>query len=49
MKTTYLHRLELKIKVGANVMFIKNDPEGRWVNGTLGTVSEAVWIKRKNI
>ena len=40
---------ELKIKVGANVMFIKNDHEGRWVNGTLGTVSECLDKKKKNI
>ena len=40
---------ELKIKVGANVMFIKNDPEGRWVNGTLGTVSECLDKKKKHI
>lgn len=30
----------LELKVGAQVMFIKNDTEHRWVNGTLGTVSE---------
>ena len=40
---------ELKIKVGANVMFIKNDPEGRWVNGTLGTVAECLDKKKKHI
>ena len=40
---------ELKIKVGANVMFIKNDSEGRWVNGTLGTVTECLDKKKKNI
>jgi len=40
---------ELKIKVGANVMFIKNDPEGRWVNGTLGTISECLDKKKKYI
>ena len=39
---------ELKIKVGANVMFIKNDSEGRWVNGTLGTVVECL-DKKENI
>ena len=39
----------LKIKVGANVMFIKNDPEGRWVNGTLGIVSECLDKKKKHI
>ncbi|MDJ1121598.1 DEAD/DEAH box helicase [Olsenella sp. YH-ols2217] len=29
----------LTLKVGARVVFLKNDPEGRWVNGTLGTVA----------
>jgi len=28
----------LKLKVGAHVMFTKNDPDKRWVNGTLGKV-----------
>ena len=30
---------ELTLKVGAQVMFIRNDPFGKWVNGTLATVS----------
>ena len=30
---------DLSLKVGAQVIFIKNDREGRWVNGTLGIVS----------
>jgi len=30
----------LVLKIGAQVMFIKNDPEKRWVNGTLGVVQE---------
>jgi ATP-dependent DNA helicase PIF1 len=42
---------ELLLKPGARVMFTKNDPEGRWVNGTLGhvksgeevDVTRAVW------
>ncbi|MGK2853035.1 MAG: ATP-dependent DNA helicase [Microbacteriaceae bacterium] len=29
---------ELELKVGAKVMFLRNDSEQRWVNGTLGTV-----------
>jgi hypothetical protein len=29
----------LRIKKGAKVMFIKNDSEGRWVNGTIGEVT----------
>lgn len=29
---------ELKLKVGAQVLFVKNDMNHRWVNGTLGTV-----------
>ena len=30
--------LELSLKLGAQIIFIKNDKEKRWVNGTLGTV-----------
>ncbi len=30
--------MELQLKPGAQVIFIKNDKEKRWVNGTLGTV-----------
>lgn len=32
--------LELYVKLGAQVIFIRNDKEKRWVNGTLGTVIE---------
>ena len=31
--------MELTIKIGAQIIFIKNDPEKQWVNGTIGTVS----------
>ena len=30
--------LELKVKVGAQVMFVKNHPQKLWVNGTIGQV-----------
>ena len=40
---------ELKIKKDAKVMFIKNDSEGRWVNGTIGTVAECLDKKKKCI
>ena len=30
--------MELQVKPGAQVIFIKNDKEKRWVNGTLGTI-----------
>ncbi|HEY9543073.1 AAA family ATPase [Prevotella sp.] len=30
--------IELELKVGAQILFIKNDREKRWVNGTLGTI-----------
>lgn len=30
--------LQLVLKRGAQVMFLRNDPERRWVNGTLGVV-----------
>ena len=29
---------ELRLKAGAQVLFVRNDVEHRWVNGTLGTV-----------
>ena len=32
--------MELRVKLGAQVIFIKNDKEKRWVNGTLGTITE---------
>lgn len=32
--------LELNLKKGAKVIFVKNDTHGRWVNGTLGIVEE---------
>ena len=31
--------MELKLKEGAQVMFTRNDPSRRWVNGTIGIVS----------
>lgn len=31
----------LTLKKNAQIMFIKNDNQGRWVNGTMGTVEEA--------
>ncbi|MFZ4896238.1 ATP-dependent DNA helicase [Plantibacter sp. Mn2098] len=37
----------LDLKVGAQVMFLRNDAEQRWVNGTLGTVTKVdsnVWV-----
>lgn len=32
--------LDLRLKVGAQVMFVRNDQELRWANGTLATVSK---------
>jgi len=31
--------LDLEVKVGAQVIFVKNDMERRWVNGTLGKIT----------
>ena len=31
--------MQLDLKVGAQVIFVKNDMERRWVNGTLGIVT----------
>ena len=32
--------MDLKLKKGARVLFVKNDREGKWVNGTLGEVEK---------
>lgn len=38
----------LSLKIGAQVMFLKNHPEGLWVNGTLGVIAshnpDEVWV-----
>jgi len=31
--------IELEVKVGAQVMMLNNDAEGRWVNGSIGTIT----------
>lgn len=33
----------LRFKVGAQVMMLNNDQSGRWVNGTLGRISDIDW------
>lgn len=40
-ESAYPTDIELILKEGAQVVFIKNDPERRWVNGTIGRVREA--------
>jgi len=32
--------VELRLKVGAQVIFVKNDKDKRWVNGTLGIITD---------
>ena len=37
----------LELKPGAHVMFLRNDPDQRWVNGTLGivrSIRDTVWV-----
>lgn len=40
-ENSYPTDLELTLKEGAQIVFVKNDPEHRWVNGTIGKVVEA--------
>ena len=37
-KNNFPAPMELTLKIGARVMFVKNDSNHLWVNGTLGTV-----------
>ena len=38
LETSLPTPMELQLKPGAQVIFIKNDKDKRWVNGTLGTI-----------
>ena len=47
-ENTYPADEVLELKPGAQVMFLRNDADGRWVNGTIGTVSRidgTVWVE----
>ena len=43
---------DLSLKTGAKVMLLNNDPAGRWINGTVGTLykvtKEEVYVKLEN-
>ncbi len=43
---------KLVLKVGCRVLFVQNDPQKRWVNGTRGTVvevtSDAITVEKEN-
>ncbi len=44
----YPAEVALELKVGARVMFLRNDSDQRWVNGTVGTVTKidsTVWVE----
>lgn len=51
-ESSYPTDLNLKLKVGAQVVFIKNEPEQRWVNGTLAKVirtgTEVIEVELEN-
>jgi ATP-dependent exoDNAse (exonuclease V) alpha subunit len=35
-------RIDLQVKVGAQIMMLNNDTNGRWVNGTIGKIVEII-------
>jgi len=39
-ESAYPTESTLRLKAGARVMMLRNDPEKRWVNGTVGIVSD---------
>jgi ATP-dependent exoDNAse (exonuclease V) alpha subunit len=39
-QASYATESELRLKVGAQVLMTKNDPEKRWVNGSIGVITE---------
>lgn len=44
---SYPTDFELKLKAGAQVMMLNNDKQGRWVNGTIGTIAGIRYNRRK--
>lgn len=36
---------KLKIKIGAQIMLLNNDVQGRWINGTVGKIKSVVYNK----
>ncbi len=40
--------IDLKVKTGSQIMLLNNDPAGRWVNGTVGKVTDIRRGKRKD-
>lgn len=42
----------LKLKAGAQVMMVKNDTQGRWVNGSIGIIEklgdDEIWVRFRN-
>jgi len=39
-ETSFPTPIELHVKLGAQIIFIRNDKDKRWVNGTLGIITE---------
>ncbi len=39
--------VELKLKKGAQIMLVNNDPKGRWVNGSIGRVIDIIPVKEE--
>jgi ATP-dependent DNA helicase PIF1 len=37
--------IELQVKAGAQIMMLNNDPAGRWVNGSLGKITDIIQDK----
>ena len=40
---------ELKLKIGAQIMMVNNDTDGRWVNGSIGHITNFIHDKKNNI
>lgn len=41
--------VDLAVKVGAQIMMVNNDSHGRWVNGTVGKVTDVIRDSREDV
>ncbi len=47
-ETSLPTQVDLKLKIGSQIMFVHNDAAGRWVNGTVGKIADIIKNKKED-